>query len=413
MSAYGFSEDSARRISRVVKSVEGDTTTPTRIGPMLGGSTMSVVCVTSLGSPLSTGQRIDYHAGTNTLVDQNEILIRELNGATLTKGARYTGQFSGYSSDSKPVFVVKEWSTVSIVRVTSLGSPLSTGQRMDYSANTDTFTESGEVKIREFSGLPLTVNTRYMGQFSGYDSSGIPVFVVKTAASSGGSAVIDVVTDVTCGPAGLSLSTVTLSGADYDNAVIRNFLALNDVTVKSFTANQGRVVKVNNAATGLEFGPIIDADYTTFIALSDTPSDYGSSAYKTLTVGSSSTSIVFSDNNVATKDSVRGGGNPSGPDYVAISLVNDVSNPGNYYAYSTNAFGVKGWNLQAATPAGLTVGGNVVVSSRKASVADVANHTISNADLATTASTTQTAIDDLKTQVNLLLARIRSHGLIS
>jgi hypothetical protein len=34
-------------------------------------------------------------------------------------------------------------------------------------------------------------------------------------------------------------------------------------------------------------------------------------------------------------------------------------------------------------------------------------------DLATAASTTQTAIDDLRTQLNLLLARIRSHGLIS
>jgi hypothetical protein len=46
-------------------------------------------------------------------------------------------------------------------------------------------------------------------------------------------------------------------------------------------------------------------------------------------------------------------------------------------------------------------------------VTDVAAHTISSADLATVASSTQTAIDDLKTQVNLLLARIRSHGLIS
>jgi len=66
-SAYGFTEDSARRIARVVKAVEGDTTTPTRIGPMLGGSTMSVVKVTALGSPLCTGQRVDYHASANTI----------------------------------------------------------------------------------------------------------------------------------------------------------------------------------------------------------------------------------------------------------------------------------------------------------------------------------------------------------
>jgi len=183
-SAYGFTEDSARRIARVVKAVEGDTTEPTRIGPMLGGSTMSVVKVTALGSPLNTGQRVDYHASANTMNDINE------------------------------------------------------------------------VKIKEVSGAALTVGQRYMGQFSGYDSTGKPVFVVKAppVVPGGGSAVIDVVTDVQCGPEGLTLSTVTFSGADYSNAVIRNFLALSDVTQKSYTANQGRCVVVNAAQTGLEFG---------------------------------------------------------------------------------------------------------------------------------------------------------------
>ena len=340
-SAYGFTEDSARRIARVVKAVEGDTTEPTRIGPMLGGSTMSVVKVTALGSPLNTGQRVDYHASANTMNDINEVKIKEVSGAT------------------------------------------------------------------------LTVGSRYMGQFSGYTSAGLPVFVVKTSTASGGSATIDVVTDVQCGPEGLTLSTVTFSGADYDNAVIRNFLALSDVTAKSYTANQGRVVKVNDAQTGLEFGPIVDAEYTTFIALSDTPAVYGSNDYKVLTVGSGSASVTFSANNITTTKSIAGGGNPNDPAYVALSLVNDSTSPGNYYSYSTNSSGVKGWNLLAATPAGLTVGGNVVVSTRKAAVSDVAAHTISSVDLATTASTTQTAIDDLKTQLNLLLARIRSHGLIS
>jgi hypothetical protein len=123
---------------------------------------------------------------------------------------------------------------------------------------------------------------------------------------------------------------------------------------------------------------------------------------------------VFTTPSVTTTNSITGGGNPNDTSvFTAMKLVNDTATPGNYYAYSTNSSGVKGWNLQAATPAGLTVGGNVVVSSRKAAVTDVATHTISSADLATTASTTQTAIDDLTTQVNLLLARIRSHGLIS
>jgi hypothetical protein len=106
MSAYGFSEDSARRIARVVKAVEGDTSEPTRIGPMLGGSTMSVVKVTALGSPLNTGQRVDYHASADTMNDINEVKIRELNGGPLTVGKNYMGQFSGYTSAGLPVFIV-------------------------------------------------------------------------------------------------------------------------------------------------------------------------------------------------------------------------------------------------------------------------------------------------------------------
>jgi hypothetical protein len=106
MAAYGFSEDSAKRIARVVKAVEGDTTTPTRIGPMLGGSTMSVVKVTELGSPFYTGQRVDYHASDNTMNDINEVKIRELNGSSLAVGINYIGTFSGYTTEGEPVFIV-------------------------------------------------------------------------------------------------------------------------------------------------------------------------------------------------------------------------------------------------------------------------------------------------------------------
>lgn len=359
MSAYGFSEDSAKRIARVVKAVEGDTTEPTRIGPMLGGSTMSVVKVTALGSPLNTGQRVDYHASNNTMNDINEVKIKEVSGAALTVGARYMGQFSGYDSTGKPVFLVK-----------------------------------------------------------------------ASTAASGGSATIEVVTDVICTPTGIEVSTVTLSGADYDNAVIRQFLALSDVTPSSYLGNQGRVVKVNDAATALEFGAIGEGpSYTTFIALSDTPNVYGSNAYKTLTVSSTNNSVVFSANNVTTINSITGGGNPNDPNYVALSLVNDTTSPGNDRFYATTNAGVKGWRtltLKGATdfPANYTSAGGKFLKVNAgatavefvgplAAVTDVAAHTISSADLATAVSTTQTAIDDLKTQVNLLLARIRSQGLIS
>jgi hypothetical protein len=222
-----------------------------------------------------------------------------------------------------------------------------------------------------------------------------------------------VVTDVICTPTGIEVSTVTLSGADYDNAVIRQFLALSDVTPSSYLGNQGRVVKVNDAATALEFGALTDVTASTFIALTDTPSEWGSNAYKVLTVGIGSASVIFSANNITTTNSITGGGNPNAPTWTTLQLVNDSASPSVYRYYGTNGSGVKGWYPLAATPLGLQIGNYEVVGPRKAAVADVAEHTISSADLATAVSTTQTAIDDLKTQVNLLLARIRSHGLIS
>ena len=342
-SAYGFTEDTARRIARVVKAVEGDTTEPTRIGPMLGGSTMSVVKVTALGSPLNTGQRVDYHASANTMNDINEVMIREISGAA------------------------------------------------------------------------LTVGSRYMGQFSGYTSAGLPVFVVKTNAGGAGST-FEVVTGVVCHTdgSGIGVTTASLTTSDYDGAVFKNFLGLVDVVPKSFVGNASRIVMVNETASALEFGPNFSGSPTAadFLGLTDTPNNYSGALYKSVTCTASA--VVFTTPNVTTTNSITGGGNPNDTSvFTTMKLVNDTATPGNYYAYSTNASGVKGWNLQAATPAGLTVGGNVVVSSRKAAVTDVAAHTISSVDLASAASTTQTAIDDLRTQVNLLLARIRSHGLIS
>ena len=169
------------------------------------------------------------------------------------------------------------------------------------------------------------------------------------AVTSGGSATIEVVTDVICTPTGIEVSTVTLSGADYDNAVIRQFLALSDVTPSSYLGNQGRVVKVNDAATGLEFGALTDVTASTFIALTDTPSVWGSNAYKVLTVGSGSASVTFSANNITTTKSLAGGGNPNDPAYVALSLLNDESSPGSNRVYGTTSAGVKGYRTLQLT----------------------------------------------------------------
>ena len=192
----------------------------------------------------------------------------------------------------------------------------------------------------------------YLGTIFGYNSSEQPRVLIglPPAPASSGSATIEVVTDVICTPTGIEVSTVTLSGADYDNAVIRQFLSLSDVTPSSYLGNQGRVVKVNDAATALEFGALTDVTASTFIALTDTPSVWGSNAYKVLTVGSGSASVTFSANNITTTKSLSGGGNPNDPAYVALSLLNDETSPGNNRVYGTTSAGVKGWRtLQLTT----------------------------------------------------------------
>jgi hypothetical protein len=275
MSGYGFTEDSARRIVNAVRKVEGDTTPPVAVGPRFTGSQMSVVKVTSLGSPFATGQRVDYNASANTRADINQVKIKEVNGATLTVGNYYVGLFSGYTTTDDPLFLVN-----------------------------------------------------------------------VSGSGGGGNAVIDVVTDVTCDPVnGLVVSTVTLSGADYDNAVIRNFLALSDVDAKSYVGNAGRVVQVNATADGLEFGAVVSGVSDSFISLTDTPPAYGSTnTYKVLTVSSTNAGISFSDNNITTKNSIKGGGNPNNPTtYAALELVGDVSTPVANYFYGADSSSVRGW----------------------------------------------------------------------
>ena len=213
-----------------------------------------------------------------------------------------------------------------------------------------------------------TLPTGYVfARFQGVTSrSGVvgPLYIAVTVRPSGGSATIEVVTDVICTPTGIEVSTVTLSGADYDNAVIRQFLSLSDVTPASYLGNQGRVVRVNDAATALEFGGIGEGPtYTTFIALSDSPATYGSgSTYYSLTVNSANSAVVFSANNVTTTNSLTGGGNPNSPAWTALKLVNDTATPGNNKYYGTNGSGTRGWqSIQAMLDAITDLTARIVV----------------------------------------------------
>jgi len=326
---------------------------------------------------------------------------------------------------------------MSVVKVTALGSPLNTGQRVDYHASANTMNDINEVKIKELNGAALTVGSHYMGQFSGYTSAGLPVFVVKTNAGGAGST-FEVVTGVVCHTdgSGIGVTTASLTTSDYDGAVFKNFLGLVDVVPKSFVGNASRIVMVNEAANALEFGPNFSGAPTAadFLGLTDTPNTYSGASYKSVicNLGNSgnANALDFATPNVTTTNSLVGGGNPNNSSvFTTLQLVNDTTTPGNDKYYATTNSGVKGWRsltLKGATdfPSSYTSAGGkllkvnagataVEFATPLAAVTDVAAHTISNVDLATAASTTQTAIDDLRTQLNLLLARIRSHGLIS
>lgn len=279
-------------------------------------------------------------------------------------------------------------------------------------------------KLTSTQTAPVIGKGFYLGTIFGYNGSEQPRVLIglPPVNPSGPGSTFDVVTGVVCHTdgSGIGVTTASLTTSDYDGAVFKNFLGLVDVVPKSFVGNASRIVMVNEAANALEFGPNFSGAPTAadFLGLTDTPNTYSGASYKSvicnLGLSGTANALVFATPNVSVTKSITGGGNPNDASvFTTLQLDGDVTSPGTYYQYCTNSSGVKGWYAMQVTPAGLSVGGQIVVSSRKAAVPDVAAHTISSADLATAVSTAQTAIDDLTTQVNLLLARIRSHGLIS
>ena len=191
-----------------------------------------------------------------------------------------------------------------------------------------------EIPIRIYAGY-------HLGFIVGYDDNEDAIVLIARPQKISGDATIEVVTDVICTQNGLVLQTAEFYGADYDNAIQRQFLSLTDVTPVTFVANKGRAVIVNDAETALEFGAILDAEYTTFIALSDTPATYAGSkadAYKTCIVASDGVSIAFAAADVTTTHSIEGGGNPH-HNFVEIKLVGDTASPATDTFYGVDGNG--------------------------------------------------------------------------
>jgi hypothetical protein len=208
--------------------------------------------------------------------------------------------------------------------------------------------KDADIYVSKFGGEPYLRGQYgfHIGFIFGYNDEDEPQILIGRPPEFTAGASIEVVTDVLITPNGLEISKANFEAHDYDYALFTKFLSLVDVDPVTYAANQGRVVKVNDAATGLEFGPIVDAEYTTFIALSDTPASYGGSkadAYKTCIVGSNGISIVFSAANVITEGfSIKGGGNPNF-NFTTISLDGDIENPDNHTYYGTNNKGARGF----------------------------------------------------------------------
>lgn len=159
---------------------------------------------------------------------------------------------------------------------------------------------------------------------------------------------IEVVTSVQCTAEGISCSTVALCGAQYDNVYLRQFLQLTDVTPKSYLGNANRAVVVNAAGTALEFGAVINHMAGSFIALADTPQNYGA-AYSTAVINSTGDGIIFRSNLVTVSGSIKGGGNPSSTSWSNLILDGDANSPGTSKYYGTNSAGIKGFHSLTTT----------------------------------------------------------------
>ena len=117
-------------------------------------------------------------------------------------------------------------------------------------------------KISSTQTAPVIGKGFYLGTIFGYNGSEQPRVLIglPPEPATGGSATIEVVSDIICTPTGIQVQTVQLSGKDYDTAIIRQFLGLSDVIPVSYSGQQNRYLKVNSSATGIEFGLTNDAE---------------------------------------------------------------------------------------------------------------------------------------------------------
>jgi hypothetical protein len=165
---------------------------------------------------------------------------------------------------------------------------------------------------------------------------------------------ISVITNITCDSNGISFEKARFTASDYDMVSALSLTGLNDFLPKSFSGNENRVLVVNSAGTGVEFGVNLNGvgynAITTFTSLTDTPNNYTGYEYASVVVRKDPYRLSYLFPNATVGGSLTGGGNVNA--YASddplslnkpIKLVNDNEYPEPNQYYGTNNAGQKGW----------------------------------------------------------------------
>lgn len=210
---------------------------------MLGGSTMSVVRVTAVASPLSLGTRLDYHAADGVLVVQNEVKIREVNGQALKVNSYYVGFFSGYTSAGQPVFLV---SVSSASTSSGSGTSGSSGECFDVIQSIDC--TDGELSVTYATICPDSGTAIIVGQQTGNYSITTRYSITGGATLAAG-VTLNLVGDV-ASPGNSKVYGTNDSGV---RGWQDSLTSLTDLIGFPDTYTAGYLVRVNEAGDGLEF----------------------------------------------------------------------------------------------------------------------------------------------------------------
>lgn len=260
--------------------------------------------------------------------------VRKVEGDTtppVSVGPRFTG------------------SQMSVVKVTSVSTPLSLGIRLDYNAKDGVLEVQSAVKIKEVNGQNLKVNNYYVGFFSGYTSGGDPVFLVSVSgsSSSGSSSGLssgsgssgecfDVIQSIDCTDGELHVTFATIC-PDSGTAII----------VGQQTGNY--TINTRYSLTGggsLSSGVILNL-------VNDIASPAASQYYGTNINSVRGWYDLPNTTNVT--NSITGTGATATP----FKLVNDTATPGNDKFYGTDGTGVRGWYDAVTTSTITTIEGNI------------------------------------------------------